>query len=79
MLTTPLPSTLAGRVSSVTTWSWRSWSSAASSMVTMRSPSGIAPESTLSSGRLAGAGAAGDEDVQLAAHAGLEQLGHARR
>ena len=36
MLIRPRPSTFAGRVSSVTTWSWRSCSSAASSIVTMR-------------------------------------------
>src|SRR5688572_5884878 len=37
----PFPSTLAGRVSSRATCSWCSWSSAASSMVTMRSSSEI--------------------------------------
>ena len=45
----PLPSTLGGRVSSRATCSWCSCSSAASSMVTMRSRSEMKPESTLSS------------------------------
>ena len=44
----PLPSMLAGRDSSVTTCSWRSWSSAASSMVTMRSSLGMNDDRTLS-------------------------------
>ena len=44
----PLPSMFAGRVSSVTTCSWRSWSSAASSIVTMRSSFGMNDDSTLS-------------------------------
>ena len=48
MATSPLPSMLAGRDSSRSTWSWCSWSSAASSMVTMRSSSGMNDESTLS-------------------------------
>ena len=39
---------LAGRDSSRSTWSWCSWSSAASSMVTMRSSVGMNDESTLS-------------------------------
>ena len=45
----PLPSTLAGRVSRLTTCSWCSCSSAASSMVTMRSPVGMKFDRTLSS------------------------------
>ena len=44
----PWPSMLGGRLSSVTTCSWRSWSSAASSMVTIRSPLGMNELSTLS-------------------------------
>ena len=44
----PLPSMLAGRASSVTTCSWRSCSSAASSTVTMRSSLGRKDDSTLS-------------------------------
>ena len=44
----PLPSMLAGRASSVTTCSWRSCSSAASSMVTIRSSSGMNDERMLS-------------------------------
>ena len=42
----PLPSMLAGRDSSVTTCSWRSWSSAASSTVMIRSSLGMNEEST---------------------------------
>src|SRR6478735_8173682 len=49
MVTWPLPSTLAGRDSSRITWFCWSWSSAESSMVTMRSPSGMSPESALRS------------------------------
>ena len=48
MVTAPLPSMFAGRDSSRTTWSCWSWSSAASSMVTMRSSEGMNDESTLS-------------------------------
>ena len=44
----PLPSMLGGRDSSVMTCSWRSWSSAASSMVTMRSSLGMKDERMLS-------------------------------
>ena len=43
----PWPSMFAGRDSSRRTWSWWSWSSAASSMVTMRSSSGMKEEMTL--------------------------------
>ncbi len=46
--TSPVPSALACRVSSVTTWTPWSWSSADSSMVMRRSPSGMKFESTLS-------------------------------
>ena len=48
MVTSPLPSTFAGLDSSRTTCRWRSRSSAASSIVTIRSPSGIAPDSAFS-------------------------------
>ncbi len=49
MVIWPLPSTLAGRLSRVMTWDcWRR-SSAESSMVTMRSPSGMSPDRALSS------------------------------
>ena len=41
ILISPLPSMFAGRDSSVTTWSCWSWSSAASSIVTMRSSPGM--------------------------------------
>ena len=47
MRTSPRPSLLAGRDSSRTTWGCWSWSSAASSMVTMRSRSGMNDDSTL--------------------------------
>ena len=49
MLTSPLPSRLGGRVSSRTTCGCCMRSSAASSMVTTRSPLSIMPESALSS------------------------------
>ena len=48
-----------------------SWSSAASSIVTMRSSSGIDGGQRVEQRRLAGAGAAGDEDVQLRLDAAL--------
>ncbi|SCF76417.1 hypothetical protein GA0115255_105574 [Streptomyces sp. Ncost-T6T-2b] len=47
MVIWPLPSTFAGRDSSRITWLCWSWSSAESSMVTMRSVFGISPESAL--------------------------------
>ncbi len=47
MVTWPEPSALGGRVSRVMTWGCWSWSSAESSMVMMRSPSGMNPDSTL--------------------------------
>ena len=65
--TSPLPSMLAGRLSSRITWRCWSRSSAASSMVTMRSSAGIIDDSTLSSVVLPRAGAAADEDVHAAA------------
>ena len=43
----PSPSMFAGRASSVMTCSWRSWSSAASSIVTIRSSFGMNDERTL--------------------------------
>ena len=46
MVTAPLPSMLDGRDSSRTTWSCLSWSSAASSMVTIRSSEGMKEERT---------------------------------
>src|SRR5919112_1870666 len=48
MVIAPLPSMFGGRDSNRTTWSCWSWSSTASSMVTIRSPSGMKEESTLS-------------------------------
>ena len=47
--TAPSPSMLGGRASSRSTWRWLSWSSAASSIVTIRSWSGMADESAFSS------------------------------
>ena len=77
--TAPLPSMLDGRDSSRSTWSWCSWSSAASSMVTMRSSVGMNDESTLRVVVLPGAGAAGDDDVQPALDAGGQEVGGALR
>ena len=67
----PLPSMFAGRVSSETTCSWSSWSSAASSIVTIRSVSGMKLGEHVEERRLADAGAARDQDVQLPADAAL--------
>ncbi len=47
MVISPVPSRLEGRASSVTTCSWRSCSSAASSIVMIRSSSGMNDERTL--------------------------------
>ena len=47
MVISPRPSRLEGRASSETTWVWLSCSSAASSMVMMRSSSGMNEERTL--------------------------------
>ncbi len=44
----PFPSRFTGRASSVTTWAWLSWSSAASSIVMIRSSFGMKDERTLS-------------------------------
>ncbi len=49
MVISPLPSMLGGRVSMVMTCSWRNCSSAAFSMVTMRSSDGMKDDKTLSS------------------------------
>ncbi len=48
IVTSPRPSMLGGRASRRSTWSWCSWSSAASSMVTMRSSVGMNDDSTFS-------------------------------
>ena len=48
MVISPRPSMFGGRDSSRSTWSWCSWSSAASSIVTMRSSAGRNCDSTLS-------------------------------
>ena len=47
MVTSPARSTFGGRVSMQSTWRWWSWSSLASSTVTMRSSFGMNDESTL--------------------------------
>ena len=52
-----------GRGFEAQTCGWASRSSAVSSMVTTRSPAGIAAESELSRGRLARAGASGDQEI----------------
>ena len=75
-VTAPLPSMFAGRVSSRTTCRWRSCSSAASSMVTMRSLSRDEARQDVEQRRLAGAGAAGDDDVEPAGDRGLEEVEH---
>ena len=74
MVTAPLPSMLAGRDSRRTTWSWCSCSSAASSIVTMRSSHRDERREHVEGRGLAGAGAPGDDDVEAAAHAGVEEV-----
>ena len=59
--TSPVPSMLAGRVSSRTTCGCRSWSSAESSIVTIRSVGGMNDDEDVEQRRLAGAGAARDD------------------
>ena len=61
MVISPRPSMLGGRVSRRTTCSWCSCSSAASSMVTMRSSAGMNDGQHVQRRRLARAGAAGDQ------------------
>jgi hypothetical protein len=61
-----------------TTCSWRSCSSLESSMVTMRSSSGIKRRQDIQEGRLAGVGPAGHDDVQAAHHAGFDEAGEGR-
>ena len=63
-----------GRASSRSTWRWLSWSSAASSIVTIRSLSGITRTERVEQRRLARAGAAGDEDVELRLDAAAEEV-----
>ena len=70
----PSPSRFFGRDSRRRTWSWLSWSSAASSIVTTRSVFGIGGRERVQERRLAGARAAGDEHVQLGLDAGGEEL-----
>ena len=66
--TSPWPSMLAGRVSSRTTWGCLSWSSAESSMVTMRSVGRDERGEDVEQRRLAGAGAARDQHVEPGLH-----------
>ena len=75
MRISPSPSTFGGRVSSGTTCRCWSWSSAASSIVTIRSAARDEGRDGVQERRLAGAGAAGDEDVELAADARREEVG----
>ncbi len=79
MLMRPLPSMLGGRDSSRTTCGWRSCSSAASSIVTIRSSVGMKDERLFSKRRLTRARAADDQDVQAGLDARLEELDHLRR
>ena len=74
----PWPSRLAGRASSVITCSWRSWSSAASSIVMIRSSSGTNAEITLRVVVLPEPGAARDEDVEPGLHARAQEVEHLR-
>ena len=78
IVTWPRPSTLAGRDSSRMTWLCCSDSSAASSMVTMRSPLGDERRQRVEQCRLARAGAAGHQDVEPGPDAGAEQGGRGR-
>ena len=71
---------LAGRVSSRTTCSCCSWSSAASSIVTMRSSSRDEAREHVQQRRLARAGAARDQHVEpRASRSPSQQLDHLRR
>jgi hypothetical protein len=54
----PSPSMFFGLASSRSTWRWLSWSSAASSIVTIRSVSGIGGRQRVQQRRLTGAGTA---------------------
>ena len=77
--TSPLPSTLDGRASSVTTCGcWRR-SSALSSTVMMRSPARHRGRQRVEQRRLAGAGAARDDDVELALDERAQQLRRSAR
>jgi len=70
--TAPRPSMFGGRDSRVTTCSWRSWSSAASSTVMMRSSFGMNDERTLRSWSCPN-GTTGHEDVQASFYAGAQK------
>ncbi len=77
IVTSPRPSRFAGRDSSRTTCGWRSRSSAASSIVTTRSPAGIVPDSAPSVVVFPDPGAPGDEHRRPRGHAQRQELGHA--
>ena len=74
--TSPWPSMLAGRVSSRTTCGWRSWSSAESSMVTIRSVGGMNDERMLSSVVLPAPVPPEMMHVEPRLHDALQQLEH---
>ncbi len=78
-MTSPSPSMFFGRHSRRSTWRWARRSSAASSIVTIRSSSGIARGQRVQQRRLARAGAPRDQDVEPRHHARGEQLGGVRR
>ena len=74
--TAPLPSMFGGRVSSRTTWRCRSMSSAASSIVTIRSSFGDEAGQHVEQRRLAGARAARDDDIQPAGDRRAQEIEH---
>ena len=76
MVISPSPSMLAGRVSRRTTCGCCSCSSAASSIVTVRSPWSIIRRHGVEERGLARAGAAGDEDVEPRAAGDLQHRRH---
>ena len=79
IVTAPRPSMFGGRDSRRMRWSWSSWSSAASSIVTMRSVVGDQRRQHVEQRRLAGAGTAADQDVEPAGDAGRQELGRLGR
>ena len=79
IVTSPRPSTLGGRASSVTTCGCCSRSSALSSTVMIRSPGGHRGRERVEQRRLARAGAARDHDVELGPHERPQQLRRRRR
>ena len=79
ILISPVPSMFGGRDSSEHTCSCQSLSSFASSIVTMRSSFGMNDDSDVQQRRLTGTGTAGDDDVQPAAHARVDEVRDLRR